>query len=211
MSPFTKTVPILVVLMSLDVLPALAQGMQEHGKQHGFWAGLGFGYGSARSSCDNCSNSPRLGGWTFSGDFGWMPGQHVRVGVEFREWLNGLKKNSQLPVITAATMLMSYYARTGAGPFVDGGVGLSHYMIGKGTGDPIEPFSRDTTYASGAGWGYTLGVGWTVRSLGNSFTPRVTYAFGNKRTLHTPDGAPIATGWEPRVLLIEGAWRGGPF
>jgi hypothetical protein len=125
--------------------------------------------------------------------------------------LNGLKKGKELGVITTGTAVVSYYPRVNGGPFLEGGVGLSDYLLGKGTGDPIEPISRDTTYASGAAWGYTLGLGWTVPGKTVSFTPRVDYALGRTRTLHSPDGATVATGWTPNVLLVEAGFRAGPF
>jgi len=202
--------PLLLVGLCAFALNTAAQA-QDDGRRHGFWAGLGLGYGSARFSCDTCRSTPRMGGWTFSGDFGWMPSRHVRLGAEFHQWLNGLRKDKPLAVITTGTAVVSYYPRVNGGPFLEGGVGLSDYRLGKGTGDPIEPISHDTTYASGAAWGYTLGLGWTVPGKTVSFTPRVDYALGRTRTLHSPDGATVATGWTPNVLLVEAGFRAGPF
>src|SRR5712664_2289993 len=34
---------------------------QDDGTRHGFWFGLGLGYGSAHVACDTCSSGPRLG------------------------------------------------------------------------------------------------------------------------------------------------------
>src|SRR4029077_13734525 len=119
---------------------------------------------------------PRLGGWTVTGDFGWIPIQNMRLGADFRTWVNGSKKDRPLPFIGTLTMLLSYYPRIRSGPFVEGGLGLSYYTLGQGTGDPIEPLSKTRTYNSGTGWGHTIGVGWE----GHSVTPRVTYAYGKE-------------------------------
>jgi len=172
---------------------------QDDGTRHGFWFGLGLGYGSAHVACDTCSSGPRLGGWALSFALGGTPNPHVRLGVGGIGWLHGWKGDN-LPAIDAWTASLSYYPRIRGGPFVEGGIGPSHYMLAKGTGDPFESISSGPSPAAGTGWGFTLGVGWEI--LPDGFI-RVTDAYGNIGTLHASSGAPVATGWKQNLLLVE--------
>ncbi len=194
--------PILLVGVLLFT-GAVRADAQNDGRRHRFWGGLGVGYGSASFSCDTCRSGPRLGGWDLYLAGGWWPSPQVRLGIEWREWFNGLKKAARLPGIGTFNVLLSYYPRIRGGPFIEAGVGRSWYDLGKGSGDPVEPFSSDTDYAFGAGWGYQVGVGWEL----HSYTPRVTYVRGNRRTLHAQDGGTVATGWRQNVLLVEVGYR----
>ena len=182
---------------------------QHGGARRGFWAGLGLAYGSARFLCDTCTSRSRLGGYAAAGEFGWTLSPHVQFGAEARQWLNGLKQDRRLPVITSAALLVVYYPRIRGGPFVEGAAGFSYYKLGKGTGDPIEPISKDTTYNSGHGWGSSLGVGWEFPWRGGWFTPRVIYAHGNEGMLKGAGGGTLASGWRQNVLLVEVGVRGG--
>ncbi len=185
------------VLLVVCNAPAHAQ---DAGARHGFSLGLGLGYGSARFSCDTCRSSPRLGGWALAFDLGWMLNPHLRLGAGGHGWLHGWKGDN-LPAIDAWVASVSYYPRIRGGPFVEGGIGLSHYMLAKGTGDPLESISSESSPAAGTGWGFTLGVGWEIPSGGFI---RVTDAYGNVGTLH---GSTVATGWKQNVLLLEAGGR----
>jgi len=186
------------VIALLGIVPTYAQA-----PRHGAWMDLGLGYGSASFSCDTCSGSQRLGGWTISFGAGGTWNPHLRVGGAARVWLNGLKTGGRLPGIDAVTLSLSYYHRTYGGPFVVGGAGLSHYELCKGTGDPIEPCSRDTTYLSGWGWGLTLGAGWEIPNGRSAVRPLVAFHRGVVRALHSSGGATVATGWKQNLLTVE--------
>ena len=85
------------------------------------------------------------------------------------------------------------------------GAGFSDYSLVRGTGDPIEPVSKSTSsFVSGDGSGFTLGVGWEFQS---EFTPRITYSVGREDTLDAR-GSTIARGWTHNVLLFEVGIRG---
>ena len=204
--PLTATARSRVIVGVLLVACARPVRAQDECRRHGFWFGLGLGYGSAHVACDTCSSGPRLGGWDLSFDLGATPSPHVGLGVGGFGWLHGWK-GDRLPAIDTWTVSLSYYPRIHGGPFVEAGVGLSHYMLAKGTGDPLESISNGTSPAAGTGVGYTLGVGWEVN--GGSLTPRVTYAYGSVGTLHASDGATVATGWRQNLLLVELGFRGG--
>jgi hypothetical protein len=193
--------PLLVVGVLLFARDALAHAQDS---RHGTWMEWGLGYGSASFSCDTCTRSTQFGGWTFAFEIGGTPSDQVRLGAELRSWFNGLKRSAPLAGIATGTLSVSYYPRFRGGPFLEGGAGLSYYVLGKGTGDPIEPLSRDTTYYSGTGWGFTFGVGWEVPlGHGDALTPRISYHHGFVSTLHSPDGARVATGWNQNLLSVE--------
>ena len=175
------------------------------------WGGLGLGYGSASFSCNSCdyrratgTNSTRLDGWSFTLGLGWKSNRHVRLGIEYRGWLNGLKAGDSLPGLDIGTVFLSYSPRIRTGLFVEGGPAITHYTLTLGTGDPIEPDSRTPAFAAGYGWGYALGIGWQGPS---GFTPRVTLFRGKERTLHAAGGATVATGWRENVLFAEIGYR----
>ena len=173
--------------------------------RHGAWGELGLGYGSASFSCDTCSRSQRLGGETVSFYAGGTLSSHLRLGAGFLGWMNGLKAGARLPNIDAVTLSLAYYRhRTPGGLFVMVAGGLSHYELCKGTGNLIDPCSHDTLYASGSGWGLTLGTGWEM-PIGRrtAVRPLVSYQHGAVRRLHSPDGAVVATGWNQNLLTLE--------
>jgi hypothetical protein len=197
---------LLVAGLLLCVWEAPAKA-QDDGSRHIFWGGIGLGYGIGTSYCDSCSAS-RLSGWTFSGDLGVVLNPHMLVGLGGGFWLNGLRRG-KLPTISTGTLSLSYYLRSQGGPFVEGGVGLLNYALEHGTGDPLEPVSREYSYAAGTGGGYRLGVGWeSLPKQGSSTTVRVAYAHGRIGSLHDPAGATVATGWRQSVLLVELGGRG---
>lgn len=196
---------LLVVSLLLYVSVAATDAQETQGGR--LWGGFGVGYGSASFSCTSCdyrqitgSNRSRLDGWTVSGAFGWRFNPSVRLGLEYQGWLNGLKAGDSLPGIDMGTVSLSYSPRILRGLFVEGGGMLTHYTLGLGRGDPLEPHQRVDDFAAGYGSGYGFGVGWHGRSC---FTPRVTYIHAKEPRLRAADGATLATGWSHNLLLVE--------
>src|SRR5690349_9598420 len=109
--------PLLVagVLLLARFAPAHAQE-----GRHGTWMAWGLGYGSASLSCDSCTRSTQLGGWTFAFEIGGTPSEQVRLGAELRSWFNGLKRSAPLAGIATGTLSLSYYPRFRGGPFLEG-------------------------------------------------------------------------------------------
>ena len=178
---------------------------------HHLWWGLAMDYGWGSFSCDVCeyrrvtgTNSTQLDGWGLCGGFGWTSNRHVRVGLEYRGWLNGLKGGDSLPGLDIGQLFFSYSPRIRTGLFVEGAGAFTHYTLGLGTGDPIEPHKRVDLFAAGYGWGYGFGVGWQSQS---GFTPRLIYLHCNEHRLHTADGSTVATGWKQNMLFIEIGYR----
>jgi len=188
-----------------SLLALLAAGhVSAQDRRHGAWGELGLGYGSASSSCETCSGGERLGGQALSFDAGATLNPHFRLGVGFRSWQNGLKAGGRLPSIDAIGLSLSYYHRTVNGPFMIGGAGLSHYDLCKGTGNLIDPCSKDPSYASGSGWGITLGAGWEIPAgRRTAVRPLLTFHHGWLGELHAPDGAVVATRWKQNVVTLE--------
>ncbi len=200
--------PVLIAfLLSSSWAIAVAQ---DYEPRHGFWMGAGLGFGPASFACDSCdyrrataNNSSQLGGWAISFGLGGTPSPRLRVGAEYSGWLHGLKDS--LPEIELISLLVAMYARDQGGPFLELGAGFSNYSLVQGTGDPIEPVARTaSSFVSGHGFGFTLGVGWEFPS---EFTPRITYSYGREDTLDA-SGRTIARGWTHKVLLIEVGGRG---
>ena len=182
----------LVALTVLALSSAVAAAAQDDAARRGLWFGLGLGYGLASLSCDSCTHAP-LSGWSLLLSVGVTPSPHLRAGVEGDFWANGVRKG-ELPTIEMWTVLLAYYPRVRGGPYIQAGVGLSHYGLEHGTGDLLEPVSHEPAYAAAMGWGYTLGAGWDGRV-------RVTYAHGNVGTLY--GGGPGSAGWTQDVFLVE--------
>ena len=164
---------------------------------------LGLGYGSASFSCDTCASTQHLGGWTLSFGAGGTLSPHLRLGADVRVWVNGLKAGEKLPGIDVVGLKLSYYRRPRGGPFALAGVGLSHYEVCKGRGDPLEPCTTGSSYYSGSGWGVTLGGGWEIARGRGALRPVLTFHHGAVRRVHSPDGATVATGWNQNLLTVE--------
>ena len=205
------TTPRSLLVVSLLLHASVIRADAQETRAGHVWGGLGLGYGSASFSCNSCdyrratgTNDTQLDGWSLSLGIGWTSNRHVRLGIEYRGWLNGLKAGDSLPGLDIGTLFLSYSPRIRQGLFVEGGGAMTHYTLGMGTGDPIEPHQRTDDFAAGYGWGYGFGVGWQDRS---GFTPRVTYLHGKEQRLHAPDGGTVATGWRQNMLFVEIGYR----
>ena len=162
------------------------------------------GYGRASFSCDTCTATQRLDGWTMSLGGGGTLNPHFRLGGDLRFWANGLGGGGKpLPLIGVVTLMLSYYPRTHGGPFLQGGGGLSGYDACKGRGDPLEPCGNDASYSGGWGRGVNVGAGWEIPIWGRKLRPLLVYHHGVVRKLHGPDGSTVVTGWHQNLLTLE--------
>jgi hypothetical protein len=200
MAKIARLISILLVLGLLGIVPTYAQAPRQ-----GAWGELGLGYGSASFSCDTCSAIQRLGGELISFAAGGTLSPHLRLGAGFLGWMNGLKAGTRLSNMHAVTLSLAYHRRrTSGGPLMMMAGGLSHYELCKGTGNLIDPCARDTSYASGTGWGLTVGAGWEIPvGRRTAFRPVLAFHHGAIRALHDPHGAVVATGWKQSLLTLE--------
>ncbi len=202
-APIYRLFPTIALLLFTPVAPTSAQA-----PRHGAWSDmLGLGFGTASFSCDTCSSSPFLGGWTMSFAAGGTFNPHLRLGAEYRGWMNGFKRGEKLPGIDLVSLVLSYYPRPRGGPFGLIGAGLSHYAVCTGTGNPIEPCTRDPSYYAGWGWGLTLGAGWEIRTSAAdgrmALRPILAFHHGGIRRLRSDSGATVATGWNQNLITLE--------
>ena len=177
---------------------------QDDATRHGFWFGVGLGYGSASFACDTCISGSRFGGLNVSLALGGTPNPHLRLGVGLDAWGYRLGGDS-LKENTTATASLWYYPRLRGGPFVEGGVGLSDYRVQKVKRVFLGNAFADSTYVAGTGGGVTFGVGWEVPQ--GEF--RVAYAYGYVGALHAPGGTTVAKRWKQNLLLVQVEFRSG--
>src|SRR5206468_12629236 len=134
--------------------PPATSGDAPHAHSRHVWTGLRPGYGSATFACSSCdyrratgTNDTQLNGWGISMGLGWKSDRHVGVGIEYHGWLNGLKAGDSLPGLDIGSLFLSYSPLSRRRLFVEGGAAITHYTLGLGTGDPIEPHQRTEDFA----------------------------------------------------------------
>ena len=169
------------------------------------WAAIGPGFGLATFSCGNCTyrralgtDSRRLGGSSITAEAAWAPNRHVRFGIVYDGWLNGVKKHDSLPTLDFFNLFAAYSPRAGRGPFIEGGWGVVRYGLQLGTGSFFDPVARRDPFAAGWGQNYRLGVGWS----GRCFAAHLTYLLGRQRTLWAADSSAVATRWRENVIFV---------
>jgi len=177
-----------VTLLAALALAAPAARAQYAQRRDGFWIGFGLGYGSANVSCDQCSNLPRVGGYTGFLKLGGSPSRNVLIGASLNGWTRErLGVNETMGNVTAS---LYYYPVTTSGFFVTGGLGFSGYNI------------NSSPEVNGSGWGFTAGGGYDVRIGRNiSLTPVVNYIYGALGDFDVP-GLGTRTGWKQNVIDV---------
>ena len=176
---------ILGILTCIAAAGATAQGPH---RRQGFWAGFGIGYGSANTSCDDCTSGPRVGGYTAWLKAGGTLNPSVRLGVLADGWSHiSSGVTETMGNLTASVFL---YPRASSGFFLTGGAGFSDYRL-------------DTSPSiTGTGWGFTVGLGYDLRIGGElSLTPVANYGWGGVGDLSYGDGGGFyTTGWKQNYL-----------
>src|SRR2546430_12823062 len=77
---------VLVSFVGLACLAATTAWAQHPQAREGFWIGFGFGYGSAKPSCDGCGTLDSRGGFTGFLKLGGTLSKQVLLGGEVNAW-----------------------------------------------------------------------------------------------------------------------------
>ena len=152
----------------------------------GFWIGFGIGYGSAQVSCDNCGSSSREGSFTGHVRLGGTLRPNLLLGADITGWSKS--ENGSTVSLGNLTATAIYYPVTTSGFFFKGGAGVATF-----TGVFSGLLSAT---ADGAGFGFTVGVGYDVRVGRNvSLTPVGSFVFGSVGDIQN-SGTVVRTGWK---------------
>jgi len=129
----------------------------------------------------------------------------LHAGVVLDVWQHKFPDGGETETANVAvTASALYYPSRRGRLFLVGGLGLSDYRKLKGLHGGLLFESVDTTYFKGFGLTGTIGIGWDVHIGSTSFiSPRVLYLYGAPRTLHSPNGARVATGSTQRMLQVS--------
>ena len=158
--------------------------------RNGFWIGFGFGYGSAKPSCDGCGTFDSRGSYTGHFRLGGVLSPHLLLGGDVDVWTKSESGTTlSLGNVTAS---LYYYPVTTSGLFFKGGVG--------GAAFNGEVSGTVTTTADGAGFGFTFGAGYDVRLGRNiSITPVANFLWGRVGDVKSGSSV-IATGWKQTII-----------
>jgi opacity protein-like surface antigen len=169
----TGRLPVLfmaAVLLALTLLPTpgVAQGSPS------FWGGIGVGTGSARLSCDICTND-RTAGMSGSAAVGFGVGQRVRLGVEGNAWRD---KDGELETLLWSASLVGYLYPAGSRAFwTKLGAGIMRYQAE----DARDDIDANT-------FGLLVGAGYDIPMTGSlSVGPYVTLATSSRADLKSGD------------------------
>jgi len=172
--------------------PALAWDQE----REGFWIGFGFGYGSARVSCDDCGASAREGGLAGFVKVGDTLNRKVLLGTELNFWT---RSQGQLDTLEFGnfSLTITYYPWVSSGFFVKGGGGLSLVNT-----DVLEG-SEIRTLDLGSGVGAIAGIGYDLRIRRNlSITPVFNVYMGRPGDLRE-GRVTIARNWRYNVVELS--------
>jgi hypothetical protein len=125
----------------------------------------------------------------------------VRAGIGVDQWMTSWAagKNTWL---TSFDILIYCYPLASRTLFLQAGAGTANYSVVHDPGFFAE--RADSTFLSGTAWGVTVATGWDVPLHGMfSLRPRLSYSYGSPRSLHSPDGTLLATGWKQGLLSLD--------
>jgi hypothetical protein len=163
-------------------------------ERHGFWLGIGGGYGSADATCDDCGSGDRQNGAVGYFKLGGTLNESVLLGAEFNVWTKeqeGVRVN-----FYNASGTLTLYPVSSAGFFLKGGVGAS--FVDTEVRDGNVRISTDL----GSGFGLLGGAGYDVRVARNiSITPSVDFWWGQPGDLKV-GGETLATNWKQNVIDV---------
>jgi hypothetical protein len=167
--------------------------------RHGLWMDLGLGGGSLHVSSDTL-RARTQNGFDFIVDAGWTFTSQLRAGVGIDQWTSKWGSGKQ-NWVTSLNILVYYYPLADRTLYLQAGAANADYMAVhvQGGGE-----RADSTYFEGTAWGITGGVGWDIPLHGAvSIRPLLSYSYGPPRSLRSPDGTLIATGWRQHLLSLD--------
>lgn len=154
--------------------PLMAQHPQV---REGFWIGFGFGGGSAKFDCDSCASSNSEDGFAGFLKMGGTVSPHVLIGGESNGWTK--EEGGVTTNVGNVSATIYYYPKATGGFFLRGGFGFAAYSA-SGGGSKL----------TGAGLGFTLGLGYDFRVARNfSLSPVLNVSAGTLGELKL-DGNP---------------------
>jgi hypothetical protein len=148
---------ILPLLLTLAVLPAVAQAQSKPNTRQGFWIGFGFGPGSTGVDCTQCDDS-RANGFTGYLRLGGTLSPKLLLGGESNGWVNiasGVDEDMEF----ASVVLLWYPKSEGAWYLKFGLGGMTFTSTDSVTGDKIEADAPS----------FSLGGGYEIRT-GRNFS-----------------------------------------
>jgi hypothetical protein len=184
----------LLSAVSYVALASVASADSHARERHGFWIGLGGGFGSADVTCDDCGSGKRESSGVGYLKLGGTLNEHWRLGGELNLW-SKQKEGVTLNLYNASATL-TLYPRASSGFFLKGGVGLSFV--------DTEFRQRRTTVTAdlGQGLGLLAGAGYDLPISKNfSITPAVDYWYGRPGELKF-NGETLARNWRQNVIDV---------
>ena len=167
--------------------------------RHGLWMDVGLGDGSLHVSSDTLRGRSQ-NGIDFVWDFGWTLSSRVRAGIGVDQWTSKWGAGKQ-NWVTSFNILVYYYPLARRTFYLQAGAASADYMVVHVPGGGER---ADSTYFSGTAWGITGAAGWDIPVHGIfSVRPLLSYSYGPPRSLHSPDGTLIATGWRHHLLSLD--------
>ena len=159
-----------VLVAGLAMVGAGWAAAQRPQTRQGFWIAFGFGYGSAKLTCDSCAFD-REGGGAGHIRLGGTVGPKLLLGGDVTAWTKDIEGITVS--LGNVSLVAQYYPTPASGLFLKGGAGFSSVM-----------FSDGGQEASGSSFGLSGGVGYDIRVGNNiSITPLFDFIFGGSRDI----------------------------
>lgn len=167
--------------------------------RHGAWMDIGLGEGSLHVASDTLRGRTQNGN-DFIWDFGWTFSSRIRGGIGVDQWTSKLGAGNQ-NWTTSFNILVYYYPLARRTLFLEAGAAHADY---RAVHVPEGGERADRTYFSGTAWGITGAAGWDIPVHGIPLIrPHMSFSYGPPRSLRSPDGTVIATGWKQHLLSLD--------
>jgi hypothetical protein len=196
------------ILVSLALLAAPLAGLPAQ-ERHGWYAGIGLGWGSAGASCGrvigfgNCGSASREGAATGTLKAGVTLSSQLQLGLEATGWTR--KESGVRETLGHFSVMTYWYPSATHGWFLQSGIGESIYqaeisLLGAPPGSPDSVLAVASETLKGTGWGLTVGLGYDLRLSDDvSITPVLRWHWGNVGDLELR-GTRLVTGWKQNMI-----------